>query len=393
MGMNVESGIQSDYTVYDLDDRQARRRRWMIIAGAAIAIVVIGLLAMKMFGGQKAAPTAAAAPGVTIIVPGSTEVVATISATGTLFAKREMPVGVAGEGGMVQAVLVEPGSWVRAGQTLAVIERSVQAQQANSLSAQVRVARADADLAQAELDRAKALVARGFISKADIDRKTAARDAAFARVSVAQAQLGEARAQIGRLNIRSPAAGLVLTRAIEPGQVVNPGTGALFRVAKGGELEIRAQLAEQDIARLKVGDPAQVTPIGGKRAFPGTIWQISPVIDPQTRQGLARIQLRYDPALRPGGFASALINSGVTTAPQLPESAVLNDDKGSYVYIVGPDNKVIRRDVKVGDISDAGIVIRSGIQGNEKIVLAAGAFLNPGDKVTPQMAPAGATNR
>lgn len=393
MGMNVESGIQSDYTAYDYDDGQARRRRWIIMAGAAVALIVVALLAMKIFSGPKAAPPAAAAPGVTVIVPGRTEVAATVTATGSLFAKREMPVGVAGEGGMVQAVLVEPGSWVGAGQTLAVIERSVQAQQANSLAASVKVARADANLAQAELDRAKALVARGFISKADIDRKTAARDAAVARVSVAQAQFGQQRAQIGRLDIRSPAAGLVLTRAVEPGQVVGPGNGALFRVAKGGELEIRAQLAEQDIARLKVGDSAQVTPIGGSRAFTGTIWQISPVIDPQTRQGIARVQLRYDPALRPGGFASAVIHSGTTTAPRLPESAVLNDEKSSYVYIVGPDNKVIRRDVKVGDVSDAGVVILSGIEGNEKVVLAAGAFLNPGDKVTPQLSTASAAKR
>ena len=249
MGMNVESGIQTDYTVYDYDDRQARRRRLIIIVAIIAAIVVAGIVYMIFFG-KKDVAAPPAAPSVTVIVPGRTNVAATLSATGTLYAKREMPVGVAGEGGMVQNVLVEPGTWVAAGQTLAVIERSVQAQQANSQAASVKVAQADADLAQSELDRAKALVARGFISKADIDRKTAARDGAIAKVAVARAQYGQTRAQIGRLDIRSPAAGLVLTRAVEPGMVVGPGNGALFRVAKGGELEIRAQLAEQDLARL-----------------------------------------------------------------------------------------------------------------------------------------------
>ncbi|KKC25767.1 efflux RND transporter periplasmic adaptor subunit [Sphingomonas sp. SRS2] len=384
--MNVESGIETDYSVYDYDDAQARRRRWVIIGGAVALLIVAVIAGMMIFGGEKAAPPAPPAPGVTVIVPGRTTVAASVSATGTLFAKREMPVGIAGEGGMVQRVLVEPGDWVAAGQTLAVIERSVQAQEANSLAASIRVAQADADLAQSELDRAKALVARGFISKADIDRKTATRDAATARVAVARAQYGQSRAQIGRLDIRSPAAGLVLTRAAEPGQVVGPGNGALFRVAKGGELEIRALLAEQDIARLKVGDQAEVTPIGGKRAFQGTVWQISPIIDPQSRQGTARVQMRYDPALRPGGFAAVTITSGSVSAPRLPESAVLHDEKGSYAYAVGPDSKVVRRDVKTGDVTDAGVVILSGLQGNEKIVLSAGAFLNPGDKVTPQMA-------
>src|SRR3546814_17996813 len=94
-----------------------------------------------------------------------------------------MPIGVVGEGGRVMRALVEPGDWVRAGQALATIERSVQTQQTRSLAAQVEVARADARLAEAELDRAQALVGRGFISKADIDRKTATRDAARARRS------------------------------------------------------------------------------------------------------------------------------------------------------------------------------------------------------------------
>jgi HlyD family secretion protein len=115
------------------------------------------------------------------------------------------------------------------------------------------------------------------------------------------------------------------------------------------------------------------------------VWQISPVIDAQTRQGTARIQLKYDPALRPGGFATAVIRSGSIRAPLLPESAVQNDDKGSFVYVVGPGNKAVRRDVKVGDVSDAGVVILSGLQGHEKVVLSAGAFLNPGDRVTPHL--------
>jgi len=390
MEMNVESGIQTEYAAYDYEDGQARRRRRIIIGAIVGALLIAAAVAYMVFGSEKEKPATLPAPGVTVIVPGRTNVAATISATGTLYAKREMPVGVVGDGGMVLRVPVEPGTWVAAGQTLAVIERSVQAQEANSLAASVRVAQADADLAQTELDRAKALVARGFISKADIDRKTAARDAAIARVAVARAQYGRSRAQIGRLDIRAPAAGLVLTRAVEPGQVVGPGDGALFRIAKGGELEMRALLAEQDLARLKVGDTAKVTPIGSSRGFTGTIWQISPVVDPQSRQGTARIQLRYDPALRPGGFASAAIHSGMVSAPRLPESAVLSDEKSAYVYIVGPDNKVVRRDVKTGDVSDAGVVVLSGIGGKERIVLSAGAFLNPGDKVTPQLAPASA---
>lgn len=387
--MNIEQGFSTERAPAPERPRRSfpagRRRAWIIVA--AIAAVAAALVAWFRSGEPAAAP-ASPLPRVTVVVPGHRPVAGNLSTTGTLAARREMPVGVAGEGGIVDRVLVEAGDWVAAGQVLATIDRSVQAQEGAGLAASIGVARADAALAQSELDRARALVARGFISKADIDRKTATRDAANARVKVAQAQYGQAGARIGRLDIRAPAAGLVLTRAVEPGQVVSSGSGTLFRIARGGEMELAARLAEQDLARLRVGLPAQVTPIGTNAAFRGSIWQLSPVIDPQTRQGVARIAIAYDRALRPGGFASATIASGSVDAPLLPESAVLSDARGNYVYVVGAGDAVQRRSVKVGDVSDSGITIISGLDGSERVVLSAGAFLNPGDKVAPVRAAA-----
>ncbi|HEY9552329.1 efflux RND transporter periplasmic adaptor subunit, partial [Allosphingosinicella sp.] len=307
----------------------------------------------------------------------------TISATGTLAARRDMPVGVAGEGGEVSRVLVEAGDWVNAGQTLATIERSVQSQQAQQLAAQIEVAKAEAALAQNELDRALALVDRGFVSKADVDRKTAARDAANARVRVAQAQLGETRARIGRLDVRAPASGLVLDRMVEPGQIVGPGSGALFRIARGGEMELMAKLSQEDLAQVSAGIPATVTPVGSTKNYQGQVWQVSPVIDPQTRQGDARIAIPYQPDLRPGGFASAMIVTGAVDAPLLPESAVLSDDQGNYVYIIDKNDTVVRRPVRTGQITDEGVAIVEGLNGTERVVQSAGGFLNPGEKVRP----------
>jgi RND family efflux transporter MFP subunit len=227
-------------------------------------------------------------------------------------------------------------------------------------------------------------VNRGFISKADVESKTAIRDAARARVNVARASYQQAVASTSRLDIRAPAAGLVLERKAEPGQVVSPGSGVLFRMAKGGELELLARLGEVDLARMSVGQRATVTPVGSAQAFSGQIWQISPVIDPQTRQGIARISLGYDKALRPGGFASTKIISGTAVAPLLPESAIQSDPKGSFVYVVGPQNKVVRRDITVGDVTDAGVTVLSGLTGQEAVVVSAGAFLNPGESIIPQ---------
>lgn len=394
--MNYESAISRQSSEFDyVDDqeqtRKSSRRRLMIIA-AVVAVLAIAAAAFFLKPSDKAAVGAAGkddekqAARVTVVVPGRIQVTNSVAATGTLAARRDMPVGVAGEGGLVTRVWVQPGDWVRQGQVLVSIDRSVQDQQANQLSAQVTVAQADARLAQAELERANALLSRGFISKADIDRRTATRDAARARVTVAVAQLNAGRSSNGRLDVRAPANGLILARAVEPGQIVSAGSPALFRLAGGGEMELKAEMAEADLARMRVGLSATVTPVGTAAQFNGQIWQVAPIIDPTSRQGIARIALGYNAALRPGGFASAQISAGQVDAPVLPESAVLSDDKGNYVFVIDAKNKVERRQVKTGPVSDVGIPVIEGLNGNEQVVLSAGAFLNPGETVVAQRA-------
>ncbi len=369
-----------------VDDEDRRSRRRLIIGALIVAAVLVGL--WFMMHRAKPADTVASsgtqAPSVTVIIPGRTTIAGTINATGTLAARRELPVGIAGDGGQVAQVLVDSGVWVAKGQTLAVVDRSVQVQQQAGQGAQIQVAQADARLAQANLDRALKLIERGFISKADVDRLTATRDGANARVRVAQATLGELRARTNRLNIVAPAAGLVLERKIEPGQVVSPGSGVLFRIAKGGEMELAARLVEDDLAKLAPGVSAEVTPVGADKPTIGQVWQISPVIDPQTRQGIARIALPYSPQLRPGGFASAVVRAGTVVAPMLPESAILSDNQGSYVYIIDGSNKVVRRPIKIGLVSENGIAIVSGLSGTERVVLRAGGFLQPNETVNPK---------
>jgi len=387
--MNRETSIHSSDTLVVVDG--SRRRRRLIIAAAVGAVLLI-LVVVAMLGRsasdkkakEAAASGAAQMPAVSVIVPGQSQVGRVVGASGPLGAKRDQPIGIAGSGGRVVKVLVDAGSWVRAGQALAIVDRSVQAQQASQLAAQVTAARANAALAQSNYERAIALQGRGFVSKAEIDSKKATRDAANAEVRVAQAQLAATHAEIGRLNVVAPTSGLILARNVEVGQIVSPGSGALFRLAESGQMEMRAQLAQQDLAFVHVGMPAQVTPVGSDRSFTGTVWQVAPVIDPQSRLGDVRISVPYDPSMRPGGFAEARITAGATTAPVLPQSAVLSDDKGNYVYIVNGKNEVERRDIRIGNVSDTGVSVAAGLSGSEAVVLSAGPFLSPGQKVKPR---------
>ena len=391
--MNYETTVSVDgdgsTTETVIDEREAGSNRRRNIAIAIVALIVGLGLVWYLTRGEAEEPFAATGEGqvpvVSVVAPGRATVAGEIQATGTLAARRPLPVGSVGEGGRVVSVPVDAGDWVREGQVLVAIDRSVQNQQIGSARAQIDVAQADANLAQSNLERALKLVDRGFISQADVDRLTATRDAARARVQVARAQLGELQARTARLNVYAPASGLVLSRSVEPGQTVGGGGTPLFTIARGGEMELLARLSEEELARVPVGASASVTPVGSAESFNGQVWQVSPTIDEQSRQGIARIALSYAAGLRPGGFASAVLSSGTVVAPQLPESAIQNDEQGSYVYVVGRDNKVARRNVRTGLVSENGIAIVEGLSGTERVVLRAGGFLAPGDTVKPEL--------
>ena len=154
--MNYESSFGGDTITARSEDlygsevdgaARSGRRRNIIIAIVVLALLVAA--GVYFFGGKPetaagegakagAGESESQAPAVTVIVPGSGSVERVINATGTLAARREMPIGIAGEGGQVIRVLVQPGDWVRTGQVLAVIDQDVQTQQARSLAAQIQ---------------------------------------------------------------------------------------------------------------------------------------------------------------------------------------------------------------------------------------------------------------
>ncbi|HYL69742.1 MAG TPA: efflux RND transporter periplasmic adaptor subunit, partial [Candidatus Dormibacteraeota bacterium] len=175
----------------------------------------------------------------------------------------------------------------------------------------------------------------------------------------------------------------------EVGQIANPGGEALFRVASGGEVEMRGQIAEQDLAQVKAGQAATVYLTGVERPFAGQVRLLGAIIDPQTRLGDIRIQLQPDPALRPGAFARAVVAISKTERPVLPQTAVMADANGSYVLIVNTANKVERHTVRVSGSTDSGVIIADGLSGAERVVATAGGFLRDGEQVQVAPTPAG----
>ena len=246
-------------------------------------------------------------------------------------------------------------------------------------------------MSAAEYKRAQGVAAAGALSAEDIEKRRATALTDAANVKVVAAQLAEARARLARTRLSAPVEGTVLTRRAEVGQIASPGGEALFRVASGGEVEMRGQIAEQDLAQVKTGQLATVYLTGVARPFTGEVRLLGAIIDPQTRLGDIRIRLKPDPALRPGAFARAVVAIDKAQRPVLPQTAVMADTKGSYVLIVNSAGKVERRPVRVSGTTETGVIVAEGLTGNERVVATAGGFLRDGEAVTVAAAAAGKT--
>jgi HlyD family secretion protein len=362
------------------------RRRWLwfrafgIVALAVLAAVLAWRLTHAL-GVKHIVKNAV--PTVSVTQAGVSTVPTTVSIIGTIAARYDMPIGVEGDAGRVAAIYVEAGDHVKRGQVLARLNVSVLQPQVANLEAALEQARAEAELADAEYRRAQAVGAAGALSAEETQRRRSTGVTAAAKVKVAAAQLAEAQARLARADIRAPADGIILTRNVEVGQTATPGGEALFRLSEGGEIELRGQVAEQDLPLLQVGQPVDVRLTGTSHVYQGHVRLLPAVIDPQTRLGMARVSLTPDPNLRPGAFARAEVTVSNAERAVLPQTAVLNDDKGSYVLIVNAENKVERRSVHVSGIVQNGVTIGEGIRGDERVVTTAGAFLQVGELVVP----------
>jgi HlyD family secretion protein len=353
-----------------------------VIVVVAVALVV--LLAVRLthaLGVKEVVKNPI--PTVSVTQVDISDVPTTVSIIGTIAARYDTPIGVEGDAGRVAAIYVEAGDHVKRGQVLARLSVTVLEPQVANLQAALEQARAEAELADAEYHRAQAVGASGALSVEETQRRKSAAVTAAAKVKVVAAQLAEGQARLARAEVRAPADGIILTRNVEVGQTATPGGDALFRLSEGGQVELRGQVAEQDLPLLKVGQTVHVHLTGTTQVYEGHVRLLGAVIDPATRLGMARVELTPDPNLRPGAFARAEVTVSNADRAVLPQTAVLTDEKGSYVLIVNDAHKIERRTVHVSGMVQNGVTIADGVSGKDQVVASAGAFLQEGELVNP----------
>ena len=360
------------------------RTRIAAIVLAVLAVAVVLFLLFSGGHGDQKAETAASTGGassqtVTVATATTQSLARTVTASGTVSAWEEVPVGAETGGLTATAVLTDEGRYVQQGEVLVQLNDTL-------LRAQLRqqdaaVVSAEATLAQADnaLARAQELRERGFLSQAGLDTAIAQQATAQAQLNAATAGRAETQARVNQAAIRAPVSGLVISRSVTRGQIVQPGT-ELFRIVRDGRLELDAQIPETEIRLLQPGQSARVSSddIG---SVSGTVRIVTPEVDAQTRLGVARISVASGSGLRPGMFARAEIDIGAQGAVVVPTASILYRENRAGVFVLVEGDLVRFQEVSVRSRTDAYSAV-DGIAAGTRVVVEGAGFLGDGDRVT-----------
>ena len=211
-----------------------------------------------------------------------------LSASGLLVSREEAAAGSELVGYRIAKVFVEEGAMVKTGQPLVKLDDTLLQAQIEQQRALLRQQTLAARLAADEASRVAGLDGRGILSDEQIQQRRFQAENAKAALAAQTAQLREFLTRQARMTVRAPVAGRVLERTVRPGDV--SGGGTYFRIARDGLVELDAEAPELDLAKIKVGDPAEVTLSSGK-ILAGKVRLISPKIDVQSRLGRVRVRL------------------------------------------------------------------------------------------------------
>ncbi|MFT4956674.1 MAG: RND family efflux transporter MFP subunit [Brevundimonas sp.] len=356
------------------------------LRGGMAALGACALLALAACGGHGGDEKAAGEEGggassqtVTVATAATQDLARTVTASGTISAWEEVPVGAETGGLTATAVYVDEGAYVRQGQALVQLNDALLRAQLAQQEAAVSSAEANAERENTELGRARELRERGFLAQASLDLAISEQRAAEAQLASARAALSETQTRLNQTTIRAPVSGLVISRNVTRGQIVSAGT-ELFRMVRDGRLELDARVPETELGLIRAGQTATVTSDGVGSAT-GRVRIVTPEVDAQTRLGVARIALTGNSGLQPGMFARAAIDVGASPTVTVPTPSVLYRENRPGVFVLGNEGSVTFQPIEILSRTDEFTSVEGVAEGARVVVEGAG-FLGDGDRVT-----------
>ena len=280
--------------------------------------------------------------------------------------------------GKIISRAVQVGSYVRAGEILMTLDPKDIVEQSHSADAQVASARAQLQLAKANLDRYAELFKSEAIAAAVLDQYQTEFDAAQAAYDAAVAQARQSQNSLEYTNLTANADGVISEVSAEVGQVVSAGQTVLTLV-QTGELEVAVDIPENKISAVQIGERVSINFWALSDNVSGTVREISPMADSASRTFTVKISLPEMRNVQLGMTANVSIAPKTAPAIILPLSAIYQTGDSAQVWLVDGD-KVTLKKIEVTAFDDNNVRVR-GLSAGDKIVVAGVHKLRDGQSV------------
>jgi HlyD family secretion protein len=311
------------------------------------------------------------------------QVTRSITATGSVVAWREIPVGTEASGLAVTEIAVDEGDRVVKGQILARLNDD--RVRAEILKQNAAIAELEASLSSARSDAVRARsVASGVLSAQTIEQRETLVKTTEAKLEAARAQLLEIEARHRQTVIVAPAAGKIASRAVAIGQVIQTGT-EMFRLIQDSRIEVDARVLESDLLAAAIGQSATIFGPAGM-SEQGIVRIVAPIVDPKTRLGTVRIALSGGSHLKPGMFARVEIAVDSKLALTVPLKALVWREAKAHVFKLSSYNLVSLTEIRIGRGTTDNVEVLRGLDVGDRIVTQGGGLLNDGDVVNVETA-------
>ncbi|AVA24391.1 efflux RND transporter periplasmic adaptor subunit [Rhizobium sp. NXC24] len=323
----------------------------------------------------------ASAPALTVSLttPSQRDWPETVPASGWLKPWQEAIIASETSGLRITDILVDVGSVVTKGQTLARLSQESVLADLRKQEAAVVTAKANLTKAKANADRARQLSSSGALSDEKITEYFADEQTATASLASEEAALDSEKIKLGQTTITAVDDGLITSRSANLGAVVSTGT-ELFRMVRQQRVEWQAEVSARYLPRISEGLSVAINGPDG-HAIEGKVRLVGPSVSTDTSRTIVYVALPADVRPRIGLYATGNIELQTTPALTVPETAIVFRDGISYVFTAGKDSRVRRVRVETGRRNNGQVEIVSGVNASSKVVTSGGAFLSDNDLV------------
>jgi RND family efflux transporter MFP subunit len=302
-----------------------------------------------------------------------------VTASGQVLAWQEAIIGAEIGGVRLVELQANIGDRVKKGEMLARLADEMLLADVHQQQAAFEESTARYREAEENSQRALGIKNSGVLSPQELQQFTNAAEIAKAQMGAAEARLETSKLKLRYTRIVAPDDGLISARSATLGTVAQVGS-ELFRLIRQDKLEWRAELTDEQLQQVRVGQKVLVR-TGANSSVLGTVSRIAPSLDLSTRNGFVYIGLNENKTLRAGTFTQGEFELAKSNALTLPQSAVVIRDGFTYVYRVGADARVTQTKVTLGRRQGDRVEVSTGLAPDATVVASGTGFLNDGDLV------------